>query len=149
MQSCKSKGLNWPSFRFSGSLLWLQHRIPAIARFGGNTVTKQISSLQELTFWLGSKGQLYKMWLACFTCLDATQFIVKEGFCLSLFVGCYHFKSVSVKMQNICFLCLIVFILENFTASLDTMLATSNMTYANNSPLLHDCWCRVLGWLVL
>ena len=29
------------------------------------------------------------------------------------------------------------------------MLATSDVTYANNSPLLHDCWRQVSSWLAL
>ena len=68
-----------------------------------------------------------------FACLGGTQFI-GEGFCCPG-VENPAFKSVSVKVQNIICLIFFPFTLTNFTASLDTMPATSNVTYANNSSL--------------
>ena len=68
-------------------------------------------------------------------CLGTTQFI-GEGFCCPC-VENLAFKSVSVKVRNIIYFFRVWFsfhlLQENFMASLDTMPATSNVTYANNS----------------
>lgn len=102
-------------------------------------ITKQIHNSWEVTFWLHNKGKFHHV-TNLFHVLERDT-IYWWRLLLSLYNELCRFKSVSAKVRYIIYFFSVWFsfhlLYENYTASLKTMPATSNVTYANNSPFYY------------